>query len=380
MGSEGGWQLGRIGGIPVTITPSWLLIVTAVALSLGTQVVPGWEPALAMPLAIALGLGLTLLFFACLVLHELAHARVSEHFGMPVARIRLFLFGGASEARSEMRAPGVELAVAIVGPATSLGLALAFFALGVLVRTLDGPALLISAAAWLALVNVGIAVFNLMPGFPMDGGRVLRATLWAVTGDLVRATRWASRVGRLFGWALILLGLVELASGGWVGGLWLMALGWLIDQAAQGAYVQLVVSRALEHVPVAGLMVAQPVTLGPEQTLQDVVEHHFLPCPFNSYPVVAGGRPLGVLGRSQVRCVPRARWADTTVAEVMVPLRALPTITPGMGVGSVLPFLLDGTDGRLPVVEGERLVGWLSQSDVLRYLTWSLDRPEVSGG
>lgn len=375
MQDDGGWRLGSVGGIPITIAPSWLLIVVAVALSLGTQVVPEWDPAMSMPTALAVGLMLTLVFFACLVLHELAHAHVSEHFGMPVARIRLFLFGGVSEARAEMRSPGVELAVAIVGPVTSLLLAGAFFGLGVLARVQGGPPLVVSASAWLALVNLGIAVFNLMPGFPMDGGRVLRAALWALSGDLVRATRWASRIGRLFGWALIAVGLVELASGGWVGGLWLMALGWLIDQAAQGAYVQLVVSRALDHVPVAGLMVAPPVTLRPEQTLQEAVEHYFLPRPYNAYPVVADGRPLGLIGRVQVREVPRDRWPHTTVGEVMVPQRELPAVSPHMGVGEVLPYLLDGPGGRLPVVVDGQVVGLLSQTDVLRYLTWNLDRP-----
>lgn len=375
MQEQGGWRLGRVGGIPVTITPGWLAIVTAVALSLGTQVVPAWEPSLPMPLALLVGLLLTLAFFACLVAHELAHASVSERLGMPVARIRLFLFGGVSEARAEMRSPAAEFAVAIVGPVTSLVLAAACFGLGVVLQAAGGPPLLASAAAWLALANTGIALFNLMPGFPMDGGRILRAALWALGGDLVRATRWASGIGRFFGWALIAVGLVELASGGWVGGLWLMALGWLIDQAAQSAYLQLVVARALDHVCVAGLMAAPPVTLAPEQTLEEVVESHFLPRPYDAYPVVAAGRPLGLLGRLQVREVPRERWAQTTVGEVMVPQRELPVVTPQMGVAEVLPYLLDGPGGRLPVVAGDRLVGLLSQTDVLRYLTWTLDRP-----
>jgi CBS domain-containing protein len=300
---------------------------------------------------------------------------VSEHFGMPVARIRLFLFGGVSESRVEMRTPGIEFAVAIVGPLTSLALAAGCFGLAVAVRALDGPALLAAGLAWLALVNSGVAVFNLMPGFPMDGGRVLRAILWALSGDLVRATRWASRVGRGFGWAMIAVGLVELATGGWVGGIWLMALGWLIGQAAQGAYVQLVVSRALDHVPVSGLMARAPATLTPDLTLQEAVELHFLPRPFHAYPVVAEGRLVGLIGREHVRAVPRGRWADVTVGQAMVARADLRVVTPQMGVGEVLPLLLDGAEGRLPVEAGGQLVGLLSQTDVLRYLTWTLDRP-----
>ncbi|MEB3330055.1 MAG: site-2 protease family protein [Candidatus Sericytochromatia bacterium] len=374
MGESEGWRLGRVAGIPVTISPSWLVIVVAVALSLGVGVVPAWAPGLSRPAALGVGLLLTLLFFVGLVLHELAHARVSEHFGMPVARIRLFLFGGVSESRAEMRSPAIEFAVAIAGPLTSLALAAGALVAAWAVRAAEGPALLAAGLAWLALVNAGVAIFNLMPGFPMDGGRVLRAALWAFTGDLVRATRWASRVGHAFGWLLVAVGVVELATGGWVGGLWLMALGWLIGQAARGAYMQLVVSRALDQVPVAGLMATPPATLSPDLTLQDAVDHHFLPCSYHSYPVVSEGRLVGLIGRHQVRAVPRSRWPEVAVAEVMVARRDLPVVGPEMGVGEVLPLLMDGAEGRVPVEADGRLVGLLSQTDVLRYLTWTLDR------
>jgi Zn-dependent protease/CBS domain-containing protein len=364
-----------VAGIPVTISPSWLFIVVAVALSLGLSVVPAWAPELSQPGALGVGLLLTLLFFVCLVLHELAHARVSEHFGMPVARIRLFLFGGVSESRAEMRSPAIELAVAIAGPLTSLALAAGCFAASWALRTMDGPSLLSAGLAWLALVNAGVALFNMMPGFPMDGGRVLRAALWALSGDLVRATRWASRVGHAFGWLLVAVGVVELATGGLVGGLWLMALGWLIGQAARGAYVQLVVSRALDHVPVAGLMATAPATLPPDLTLQEAVDHHFLPRSYHAYPVVSEGRLVGLIGRQHVRAVPRSRWPEVRVSDVMVGRADLPVVGPQMGVGEVLPLLMDGAEGRVPVEADGRLVGLLSQTDVLRYLTWTLDRP-----
>jgi CBS domain-containing protein len=274
-----------------------------------------------------------------------------------------------------MRTPAIELAVAVAGPLTSMALAGGCFLLAVAVRALEGPALLAAGLAWLALVNSGVAVFNMMPGFPMDGGRVLRAALWALSGDLVRATRWASRVGRGFGWALVALGVVELATGGWVGGLWLMALGWLIGQAARAAYVQLVVSRALDHVPVGGLMATAPVTMPPDLTLQEAVDHHFLPRSFHTYPVVAEGRLVGLIGRDHVRAVARSRWRDVTVGDVMATRADLPVVAPQMGVGEVLPLLMDGAEGRLPVEVDGRLVGLLSQTDVLRYLTWTRDRP-----
>ncbi|MEB3197861.1 MAG: site-2 protease family protein [Candidatus Sericytochromatia bacterium] len=379
MDGERGWCLGRLAGIPIWLSPSWLFIFALVSLGLGLHAVPGWQPNWPTALSMVFGGLLALCFFAGLVLHELAHALVSRHFGLPVARIRLFLFGGVSEALAEMRTPREEFWIAVAGPVLSVVLAIVWLAVSALCAAWPAPAALVEGSFWLAVANVTLAAFNLLPGFPMDGGRVLRAALWGASGDLVRATRWASGVGRAFAWLLMAIGFFRLLGGEWLAGAWLVTLGWLIDQAAQAAYAEVLVSRALDHISVARLMNATPLTVAPDLSLREAVETYFLPYPFNSYPVVAGQTPLGLLDRDAVLQVPRARWPEVRVADVMSPLAALPALHPHMAAKQALPLLAGAGTGRLPVLEHERLVGLLSQTDVVRYLLWQADGIAPSG-
>ncbi len=370
-------RVGRLFGIPIEINASWFLIFGLVALSLATRVFPEWQAGLQPGLYWLLGLVTALAFFGCVLLHELAHALMGRRMGHPVTRITLFLFGGVSEAPDEMRSPWAEFWIAIVGPLTSLALGGGFFALAAWAGAAGAPAGLAEALGWLGVINVGLALFNLLPGFPLDGGRVFRAAAWAWTHDLRKATRWASYGGRAFAAVLIGVGLARFIGGDWFGGFWMAFLGWLIYQAAQGSYLQLVVTQTLNRVPVGRLMIAAPVTLDPALTLREVVDEYFLPQPFSSYPVVQDGRVLGMLGRGEVKAVPPDRWDDLTAADVMVPAAALPALTPAMGVGEALPLLAKDGRGRLPVIADGRLVGMLSQTDVLRYLTWTADGSEL---
>lgn len=371
----GGITIGRAFGIPIAIDPSWFLIFGLLAFSLAVQVYPAWEPGLAAGAYWAFAIATALAFFGCILLHELAHALAGRRLGHPVARITLFLFGGVAESPDEMASPRAEFVIAAVGPLTSLALGGAFFALAAWAERAGAPGGLGEALGWLATINVALALFNLVPGFPLDGGRLFRSAAWAWTGDLRKATRWAAYGGQAVAIALVGVGLARLLGGDWFAGLWMGFLGWLLFQAARGSYLQLVVTQALNRLPVARLMIPEPVTIAASATLREVVDDYFLPQPFSSYPVVVGGRLVGMLGRAEVKAVPRERWDDLTAEAVMVPVAALPPLRPDMGVGEALPLLLRSGRGRLPVSDEGRLVGLLSQTDVLRWLTWTLDEP-----
>lgn len=372
----GNLKLMRLFGIPLELNGSWFFVLALVVLSLATQVLPGWQPGLSLLAYWLLGVLAALAFFACLVLHELAHALMSRRFGQPVARITLFLFGGVSESKEEMVSPKAEFWIAVVGPLTSLVLAGVLFGLGLGAEALGAPPVLARTLGWLGVLNFALALFNLLPGFPLDGGRLLRAGLWAWRRDLRQATRWASWGGQACAGALMAVGLLRLFSGAWLGGFWLIALGWLLGAAARQSEVQVTLKQALERLRVADLMSREPQTLPPGMSLREAVEEHFMRFNYGGYPVVEDGRVLGMLDRAQVRRVPTEAWARTRVAEVMAPLEALAPPAPGTAADQALSAMAKGEVGRLPVLEGGALVGVLSQTDVMRYLMW-LDEPPV---
>lgn len=367
----GNYRLGRMLGIPIELNPSWFLILALVVWSLAAEVFPVWQPGLSAPVYWLAALVSALVLFGSLLLHEMAHSLVSRRYGIEVKRITLFLFGGVSESPEEMPSPKAEFWIAIVGPLTSFALAGLYFALGWVVERAGGPVAASSALGWLGVINAGLALFNLVPGFPLDGGRVLRAAVWAATHDLRKATRWASYGGKAFAMVLIGIGVSRLLAGNWFGGLWLGFLGWLLFQAAQGSYTQLKLKQALGTVPVGQLMSRDVEVLPPEATLREAVEQHFMRHGYGGYPVVdADGRLRGLLTRAQVKAVPADQWDAVTAEAAMVPVERMPVLAPGEAVGDRLETLLGEGLGRLPVVEDGRLVGLLSGSDVIRYLSW----------
>lgn len=367
-----GYRIANLFGIPLEVNASWLIIFGLILWSLGAGVFPtthpGWDPVIYWTMALAT----TLLFFACLVIHELSHALVSRHHGLKIRRIVLFIFGGISEATQELPDPGVEFQVAIAGPAASFALALIFAGLASAFDVLLGWQAAREVAAWLAIVNLALGLFNLLPGFPLDGGRVLRAVAWRATGNLRRATRIASRGGQLVGGLLMAWGLYRLIRGDLVGAIWIGMIGYLLNQAAASQYGEMVLLQALKRVGVDQLMTRAPVVLSPDLSLRQVVDHYLLRYPYGGYPV-ANGHLEGLLQVSAIRDVPAPAWDEKRVADVMVPLSAADGIRPGTDVATAMQTMIRLGVGRLPVVEGEQIVGMLSQSDVMRYLAWHDD-------
>jgi Zn-dependent protease/CBS domain-containing protein len=358
----------RVAGIPVRVHVSWLAIYGLLAWSLSVGYFPEVLPDLPARAHWVSGFVAALLLFVSVFLHELSHSVVARSRGLPVAAITLHVFGGVSELEREPDSPGLEFWMAIAGPVASFvlgGLAFAAAALA------DARPALAAILFYLGAVNVVVGVFNLVPGFPLDGGRVLRAALWQARGDLQWATAIASRAGSIVGLILIGIGILRAFTGEFLGGLWFVLIGVFLRQAAEGSYQQLVVRRALGPLAVRDVMARDVVHLPPDLPLARAVDEYFWRHHVTSFPVVDGGRVAGILSIHRLGEVPQDRWATTTVRDVMLPLTDTLSAAPTDRVPEALEKLSRNGLGRLAVLEGGRLAGYLSLKDVLHVLTVS---------
>jgi Zn-dependent protease len=367
----------RVAGIPVRVHVSWLAIYGLLAWSLSVGYFPQVLPDMPVRTHWVTGFVAALLLFVSVFLHELSHSVVARSRGLPVTAITLHVFGGVSELGREPDSPGLEFWMAVAGPLTS-------FALAGLALAAAGPADARPAVAailrYLGLVNVVVGVFNLVPGFPLDGGRVLRAALWRVWGDLQRATRVASRAGSIVGAVLMGIGVLRAFTGEFLGGLWFVLIGLFLRQAAEGSYQQLVVRRALGPLAVRDVMTREVVHVAPDLPLAKAVDDYFWRHHVTSFPVVDGGRVLGILSVHRLGEVPQDRWAATTVRQVMLPLADTLSAAPADRLPEALDKLSRNGLGRLAVVDGGRLAGYLSLKDVLHVLTVSTAGGQAAAG
>jgi Zn-dependent protease/CBS domain-containing protein len=357
------WRVARIAGIEVRIDSSWAVIALLITYSMyrRTSVL---YPELSGGGAVALGILATVLFFGSVLVHELAHALVSQARGIRVQDITLFLFGGATRARVESRGPGDEFLIALVGPLTS-GLLAGLFGI---VAGLDLSRPLAGTFAYLAWTNLLLAGFNLVPGFPLDGGRLLRAAIWKATGSLARATRIASLAGQGVGWLLVAGGVAFLLAGDLAGGIWFAFIGWFLVQAARSSYQELQLQQLLARVEAEEVMAANLVRIPPELTLQDAVDDYFMRYDHGAFPVDEGGRTIGLLTLRGVRRVPREQWPTRRVRELMVPLGDQVVVAPDARMDGVLGKLQDGEANRVLVVQDGEVVGIITPSDLARWL------------
>ena len=379
--------IGRLLGVRLFVDPGLLIAFALVSVSLAMGVLPLWHPDWSAPLLWGVALGGALLFFGSVLLHEMSHALVAKAYGLPVESITLFLFGGMANIEREPDTPGSELLIAIVGPITSIaigvGCLVAAGAIATAQGLTNGDAFTMAAKmgpvltllAWLGPVNLILGVFNMVPGFPLDGGRVLRAIVWWGTGNLDRATQVASLAGQLFGFTLIGIG-VAMALGayipffgtGIVGGLWLVMIGWFLNKAALSARQRQVLTRVLGSVPIARLMRPPVATVDPGTTLDAFVEGYLLRHDQRSFPVVAGGRLVGLVSVDDVRRVRQDEWERSRVGDVMKPVDTLETLSPDAD-GSVALDALGRPDvDEVPIVDDGRLVGTVRRRDLVRWL------------
>jgi Zn-dependent protease/CBS domain-containing protein len=360
------WRLGRIAGIEVRIDSSWAVIALLITYSMYLRLSVLY-PELSGGGAVGLAVLSAVLFFGSVLVHELAHALVAQARGIRVQDITLFLFGGATRARVESRGPGDEFLIAVVGPLTS-GLLAGLFGIvaglgdDVLSRALTGT------LGYLAWTNLLLAGFNLVPGFPLDGGRLLRAGLWKATGSLARATRVASVSGQGVGWLLVAAGVAWLVAGDLAGGIWFAFIGWFLVQAARSSFQELQLQQLLRGVEAEDVMAADLRRIPPELSLQEAVDDYFMRYDHSGFPVEEGGRTVGLLTLRGVRRVPREQWPTRRVRDHMVPLGDQVVVAPHARMDGVLGKLQDGETGRVLVVDDGEVVGIITPSDLTRWL------------
>lgn len=365
-------RLGRLFGIPIELDASWFFVLFLVAASLTTSYFPEALPDQPPALYAAIGLLTALVFFGSLIGHEFAHSLVAKAGGLRIRRVTLFMFGGVSQMDEEPRSPGQELLVALAGPAASLLFAVAFWGLAFLARALDSPVAVWVPLDYLAVINVSLAVFNLLPGFPLDGGRVLRAVFWAGTKDLLKATRWASRAGQAIGMALVAIAVLGVLGGSF-DLVWLAVMGWFLSVLAGGAYEQQKVRSALAAVPVSAIMTSPPVLAPADATLEEIAHSYFLGGRHRRYPVVDDGRVIGIIDLERSGAIPREQWATVTAAEAAARDLSEVVAVPDASVESVLTLLEPSGPGAVLVVEDGRLAGIVTRADVIRAMREAAD-------
>ena len=381
---RGSWRIGRIMGIDIALDASWFVILFLLTYSLGFVEFPReLHPRTFFPRAdvvsIALGLAASLLLFASVLAHELAHSWMAIQRGIPVTRITLFIFGGVAQIADEPDRPASEFLIAIMGPLMSVALAAVFGAAWLWLRIIEETTLLpisltslILLTGILAQANGSLALFNLAPGFPLDGGRVLRALLWGTLRDIRRATRWATRVGQLI--ALVLIG-----TGAWfifeadVSGLWYGLIGLFLWNAASEGYRQTLLLDTLRRIYLSQLMTRAVETVSPDLSVADFIDQHLIPRREQTFAVSDDVAFLGILSINHVKRVPRAAWTTRRVGDVMTPSARLQPLVPGQSAASALARLSSSDAAELPVIEAGQLVGFLGRTEISRFLQLKAD-------
>ncbi len=358
------FRIGRIAGVEIGVNWSWVIVLALIVWTLAAGIFPAEVPGLSDTTYLVMAAIAALLFFASLLLHEIGHAVRARREGMQIDGITLWLFGGVARFRGMFPSAGTEFRVAVAGPIVSVVLGVAFVlvaALAELGRAAHG------VAAWLGYINLVLVAFNLLPAQPLDGGRLLHAAIWSRTGDFVRATRQAGKAGEALGYTMIAGGVLMFIVWGAFGGAWLAFLGWFLLNAARAEARSVLVRQALGGVSVASLMTAHPVTVRADATLGQFMDGVAWRSRYTTYPVVDGAdeHPVGLLTFRGVAESPRSEWDTRTVAEHMIPVADVATVTPDQAADAALEALM-ASPSRVLVLDGGRLVGILSISDIMR--------------
>ena len=366
---------GRLAGVPVRLHWSVLIIMLLIGWSLAGQAFPaaypgrpGWQYAVAGAVAAAA-------FLLGLLAHEVSHAVVARRNGVPVHGITLWMLGGIAELGGPAPDPGADLRIAGIGPLVSLLLGVGLTALGVGLAAVGSPALLVGVVSWLGWINLLLALFNVLPGAPLDGGRLLRAALWRWRGDRTWAEETAARAGRALGMALIAVGLIGFALNVYAGGLWLALVGWFLLGAANAELRTSRVGRLLAGVRVGDVYTRDPETVAPDLTVQEFIDSRLFTAAHSTFPLVRDNRPEGLLTLRRVKALPAAERPRTLLREIACPMGEVPVASPDEPLAGLVARLGGGTDGRALVLDPEgRLVGIVSPVDVTR----ALDRAELT--
>jgi len=365
--------LGRILGIQIGLDYSWFVIFALLTWMLAGSYFPaefkGWPPFLYW----VMGALTAIMFFVSVLLHELGHSVVALRYKIPVRSITLFLFGGVAEIGAEPPSAISEFFIACAGPLVSLILAVLFYTVQPLASGIEP---LLGLTKFLAYINLALALFNLIPGYPLDGGRVFRAIVWAITGNMRRATLIAANTGRFFAFLFILAGVWQIMNGGLTGGLWIAFIGWFLDNAASAQLQQVEVRDLLAGHKVSEVMSTHCASVPANLTLQDLVDEHILGSGQHCFLVNRGDDTVGLITLQRIKEVPRPEWETTRAGEVMLPLEQSMSIDPDTGLWTALEKLDRDGVNQLPVIRDRHVIGMLGREDVISFLR-SLQEPRA---
>jgi Zn-dependent protease/CBS domain-containing protein len=371
-----GLRLFRVLGIQISLNYTWFIVFGLIAWSLASSVFPRQYPELGRSAHWVMGFFGAVFLFLSVLIHELTHSYIAKKEGIEVREITLFLFGGVSQLVKEPDDPQKELKVAMGGPISSLVLAFIFWIFSKMTSQAPNLILYTGLLSYLAFINLSLAVFNLIPGFPLDGGRVLRAIYWKKTGSLKKATQIATGTGKWVGLGIILLGLLLVLTGNLTGGFWFVIIGIFLRSAAEGGFQQVVMKGALEGVKVRELMSQGVISVQPSLRIDRLVEDFYLTHKHVTYPVTENEKIIGIITLKQVKEVPRDQWREKTVREVMSPIQEEMMLDPDGEAVDALQKMIRSGEGRLPVVKDGKAVGMITRKDILNLLEIKTDLGE----
>ena len=366
FGVRNSWHLCKIRGIDIFIDSSWLIIFLLVTWTLASHYFPSQNPDVPLLFNWILGIIASLLFFASVLAHELSHSLVAQQQGEQVKNITLFIFGGVAQIGDEPDKPLKEFLIAFVGPLTSIAIGVISYGTWWLLEGITPP--FASIFRYLGFINIALACFNLVPGFPLDGGRILRALIWGITKNVKVATRIASISGKVVAFLLIGLGIWMIFTGLTLNGIWMIFIGWFLYNAARNSYRHLLVKDALHEIRVEDLMITDFDTVSPDITIQQLVDDYILRHKDRGFLVIEGGLVKGIICLHDVKQVPREQWSTTTIGNIMIPQEHLEKVSPRDDANIALNKLTARNIHQVPVVQANKVMGILRRNDILNYL------------
>lgn len=364
---KGGIPIGRLFGISLRLNYSWFIVFALVTWGLVTAYFPASFPDWNLGISLTAGIVTSLLFFASVLVHELMHSVVAQATGIKINDITLFIFGGVSQMTEEPKKPRDELLIALAGPLASLVIGGLFWAIWYYLGHLSE--FVTAIAFWLGLINIFLAAFNLTPGFPLDGGRVLRSILWWRTKDLRRATRTASNIGRGFGYLFIFGGIFLIFRGLWLNGLWIIFIGWFLQNAAVGSYRQVALQEVLRGHVASEIMTRDCPSIAPETTIEQLVNQNILAYGIRCFTVSRNNDTIGLITLSNLKSVPRNLWPNRTVQEVMTPIEKMKAVSENEDLSVVLQIMADADINQIPVIEDGKIVGMVARDSLISFIS-----------
>lgn len=363
---KGGIPIGKAFGISLRLHYSWFIVFVLVTWALVTGYFPVNFPDWSLGISILAGVITSLLFFTSVLVHELMHSIVSIKQGIAVDSITLFIFGGVSEIAEEPKKPIDEFRMTMAGPLSSLILGLIFLAIWF--WWIDAPEMIKAISFWLGWINIFLAGFNLIPGFPLDGGRVLRSIIWWRSGNLNKATRIASNIGQGVGYLFILGGIFFIFTGNWGNGLWLALIGWFLQSAAKGSYQQMALQQILKGHKAIEIMSRDCSSISPDTNIEELVTYHMLGQGRRCLMVSENEKVIGMLALQDIKRIPRDKWSVITAREAMLSLSQLKTVSPDTELTVVLKMIISENINQIPIVENNEIIGLVTRENILSFI------------